>query len=480
MAQGIDILLVEDEDEQAEVIELALATSGWSVVRARDGRSGIDLAERLRPRLLLLDLVMPQVDGFGVLRALRGRPGAPPVVAMSAFREFLPDARRLGALWVLAKPFDLAELERVVRKGLSGAAAPPPPEAAPVRFPGLEAPHASEEERDELQRLERLHCLRVMEAEPDAALDELVRVTAELLRTPVAVVSIITEDRQWWKAMHGVGGELAQNQGSARDLSFCSHAIAAHAPLIVSDAREHPAFRDNQLVREGLLDAYAGVPVEIAGVGALGTLCVLDTRRRVFTSADLELLGLLARRVAAEIEWRERDRGRPLGTLRYLALVDERRGIYNADAFRSFVDVIARQAFLRQGSFALVGFDRAPRKPWPVAPDPRSVDLLVEAVRAEVGRRAVLGWLDDRIVVALLPDADEARSEEVRCGVLDREALARRRLGDGEIPAPVGVARTARAVLRTRPLLEGLRRAVQEQLGQRPPTVGALAPLREI
>ncbi|MGC4118710.1 MAG: GAF domain-containing protein [Myxococcales bacterium] len=344
---------------------------------------------------------------------------------------------------------------------------------APLRTGG------TPEESDELRRLERLHCLRVMEEGPDQALDALARVAAELLRTPIALISLITESRQWWKGMYGVEGALARARGTPRDVSFCTHAVAARSPLVVSDARVHPVFADNPLVRDGVLAAYAGVPIDVPGVGALGTLCVLDRKSRVFTAADLAMLGLLAQRVAAEIEWRERGRlgERPVGTFHYVSMLDERHGIYNAKAFRSFADVLARQALERRGRFALVALERAPHQRWPQPEDEAEVSLLLAALRAAAGEQAILGRLDDRALAAALPGAGEDEARGCLRHALAQEATGRAEHGT-DLDAPVGAVASSEGAFRADRALTELRRSLDGALlrcqGLRPGIVPAL------
>src|SRR5207245_6337937 len=127
------------------------------------------------------------------------------------------------------------------------------------------------------------------------------------------------------------------------------------------------------------------------------------------TEDDLELLGLLAERVAAEIDWRERERapGRPLGTFRYLALVDEVNEIYNARALRDIACAIARRALWHEESFALVGLTT--RESPPLAPSQAS--LLAGALRRTAGPRDIVGWIDEDGLGAVLARTDQGRAE---------------------------------------------------------------------
>jgi signal transduction histidine kinase/ActR/RegA family two-component response regulator len=142
---------------------------------------------------------------------------------------------------------------------------------------------------DESRRLEVLRGLGVLDTPPHAALDDLTRLAAEVAETPIALLSLVDEHRQWFKSRVG----LAASQ-TPREHAFCAHAIAQEAPLVVEDARVDPRFADNPLVTgETGFRFYAGVPLRVDG-HAVGTLCVLDRRPRRLDDRTLALLGLIA------------------------------------------------------------------------------------------------------------------------------------------------------------------------------------------
>lgn len=446
--RSLTVLIAEDEDDLAEAIELTVADLGHHPIRVRDGRAALEALGRLRPDALLLDISMPVLDGFGVLRAI-GERGveAPPVIAMSAFAEFLTRAPAMGAAATLRKPFRPEQLEATLHAVVAGAPPPAQTRQPPSRMdlPGVSDVLPAD---DGLVRLRDAFCLRLTGGSANAVLDALVAAAARLLRTEMALVSIITETRQWWKAMHGVPPGLAAARGTPRDLSFCTHAVAAEAPLIVGDAREHPVFSDNALVRGGVLASYAGVPIRLPAVGALGTLCVLDRRPRGFTTVDIELLGVLAARASAEIEWSERDPDdpRPAATWLRRSLIDEVHDIYTPHAFDSFVGVIGRLALIEEGSFVLCGL---------TASDPAAT--IVAARRAaDVGDEAI-GWLDGRAIAAVLPRADERRADAF-CERVTAELGGRVRC----------VSMVERGALTARVGLERLRGELRERSRERP------------
>jgi GAF domain-containing protein len=114
-------------------------------------------------------------------------------------------------------------------------------------------------------------------------------------------VSLVDADRQFFKSCFGLPEPWASERETPLSYSFCQHAVASREPLIVEDAREHDVLRENLAVREMGLVAYAGIPLMAPGGSALGTLCVLDSEPREWSSRQVELLKDLAANVVTEI-----------------------------------------------------------------------------------------------------------------------------------------------------------------------------------
>ena len=122
-----------------------------------------------------------------------------------------------------------------------------------------------------------------------------------MLNAPVALVSLVDADRQYFKSCLGLPEPWAETHQSPLSHSFCQHAVANRAPLVVDDAREHEFLRDNLAVRDMGVIAYAGIPLIDDDGQALGTLCVIDSHPRHWTSHEVQLLGDLAASVITEI-----------------------------------------------------------------------------------------------------------------------------------------------------------------------------------
>ena len=203
---------------------------------------------------------------------------------------------------------------------------------------------------NEAERLAALRSCAILDTACDAAFDGLVRLAAKLTGCPIALVSLVDADRQWFKARHGLE-EVAETH---RDLAFCAHAILQpDRPLLVPDATADTRFATNPFVTgHPGIRSYAGVPLLSPEGLALGTLCVVDRKPRRLTEDEIEILTGLARSVATALELH-----RAMRRARDLALTDALTGLPNRPALLDAMDrALARQR--RDGhGFALLYLD---------------------------------------------------------------------------------------------------------------------------
>lgn len=154
----------------------------------------------------------------------------------------------------------------------------------------------------ERRRLEALHSYRILDTGRESAYDELARLAALVCDAPMAVLSFVDADRQWFKAAVGLSASE-----TARSMAFCAHAIEHDGPLIVEDARADARFADNPMVvDEPGVRCYAGVPLVTPDGARLGALAVLDNAPRRLTVEQVALLSALSRQVMALLELRLR------------------------------------------------------------------------------------------------------------------------------------------------------------------------------
>lgn len=148
-------------------------------------------------------------------------------------------------------------------------------------------------------RLAALEAARVAGAGADDGFDSWVRLAARLLRTPVALISFIDDQRQQLKSFQGLGEPYASRREAPLSHSLCKYVVAGEQPMALDDARLS-ALRDNPGVTEGGVVAYLGVPLR-ANDEAIGTFCVFDVKPRVWAEEDIALLEEFAHAVEAQI-----------------------------------------------------------------------------------------------------------------------------------------------------------------------------------
>ena len=160
------------------------------------------------------------------------------------------------------------------------------------------APAATEREAARLAALGRYH---VLDTEAEPPFDDIVKIAAQICGVPMALISLVDERRQWFKAAFGLGVSE-----TPREIAFCAHAIQQQDVMWVEDATRDPRFADNPLVTgDPNLRFYAGAPLYTPDGYAIGTLCVLDSAPRVLSENQREALQALGRQVMSQLELRQ-------------------------------------------------------------------------------------------------------------------------------------------------------------------------------
>ena len=173
--------------------------------------------------------------------------------------------------------------------------------------------------RDDDARVAALRRLDVLDSAIEEPFEKIVTLVRTVIAVPIATVTLVDRDRQWFKARRGI-----DETETPRDVSFCTHTIQQREPLIIEDALDDPRFAESPLVAgPPYVRSYAGVPLRTPEGSNVGALCAMDTRPRRFSPADIAILGNFANIVCDELE------------LRLIAQVDHLTGALTR---RGFVD----------------------------------------------------------------------------------------------------------------------------------------------
>jgi len=152
---------------------------------------------------------------------------------------------------------------------------------------------------NEAERIAALYSLLILDTPPEQRFDKIVEFAAREFDAPIALITLVDHERQWFKSAFGMG----QVCETSRDISFCGHAILRGDIMVVPDALEDQRFADNPLVTgPPNIRFYAGAPLLMANGYALGTLCIIDTRPRGLDATDLAILSTLRQLVVQQLE----------------------------------------------------------------------------------------------------------------------------------------------------------------------------------
>jgi GAF domain-containing protein len=276
------LLLFQDGPATQELLQ-GLQSRGH-VASCYSGLRGV--AERTvqeSPDLVLISLERSDADGRDIARLLRRDArclGLP--LALCAAGDSPAEARltmlALGAQGVVRPDVDpqglLSDVEDLLLR----------------RKPHVPAQEAA--------RLAKLHSLDILDSPPDAALDAIVAAASEMVGVPIALVSLVDAERQWFKSRVGL-----EARETPRELAFCAHAIHGHEIFEVSDSRQDERFAKNPLVTGAPnVVFYAGAPLMTSDGHAIGTLCVIDQQPRQLNDSQRRALVHLGRAVTLLLE----------------------------------------------------------------------------------------------------------------------------------------------------------------------------------
>ncbi len=224
----------------------------------------------------------------------------------ATFRERFPELKILVGAWNAANNLANAK-ERLRAAGvdevalsLAEAVIQVSKMTAPLADEMMIAPKSANEE----ERLEELRGLKLLDTPAEENFDRITQRLTRLFRVPIALLTLIDKDRQWFKAQNGLPADLADVRSTPRDVSLCGHVVAKDDILIVRDLARDPRFANNPFLKEQGFRFYAGVPLRGPNGLPIGSLCILDTKPRDMSRQEQDLLQVVAEDVMDEIKRR--------------------------------------------------------------------------------------------------------------------------------------------------------------------------------
>jgi phosphoribosyl 1,2-cyclic phosphodiesterase len=265
------LLLMGVKDPDANTIREAAQADDLAVLELDSVNEALGTVKSVQPSLIVLDSGASDIDALARADGLgNGIAGDVPILAV-ADKE---DRTNTAVSGWLIRPFSSAYARTRIGACL-------------LRTTCHWERALTSEHEDE--RLETLYGLGILDTPPEERFDRITRLAAAIFKVPMALVSLVDRERQWYKSTYGV--DVAE---TSREVSFCSHAVASQEALIVPDTLQDPRFADNPLVTDApRIRFYAGFPLFV-GASCVGTLCVVDTRPRQIDAEAVSLLRDLA------------------------------------------------------------------------------------------------------------------------------------------------------------------------------------------
>lgn len=155
---------------------------------------------------------------------------------------------------------------------------------------------------NEKERLKALIELNILDSPMEKSFDDIVKMASRICETPIALVSLVDENRQWFKAKVGI-----EETQTPRDISFCGHVVNGQSTLVVKDSTRDERFFDNPAVTGPLkVQFYAGAPLITTCGHSIGTLCVIDHKARSLSEEQITYLEILSKQIITQIELRKK------------------------------------------------------------------------------------------------------------------------------------------------------------------------------
>ena len=263
----------------------AIRAEGVRMSHASDANSLLQMVKAASPSLVLTEDRLSGLDGLAISKTVRAADGADlknvPIIIV-ADRERADEGKAAGVTGWLVKPFTTQYARAYIQSWIMRTA---------CRWARAALPP------DEVTRLSTLRTLGLLDTSPEERFDRITRVAAALADVPIAYISLVDENRQWFKSCLGFTATE-----TPRDAAFCAHVILKREPLFIPDALRDVRFADNPLVTgEPGIRFYAGFPVFHNNGSCLGTLCLVDTRPRQFPEAMIRMFADLASIVQQEV-----------------------------------------------------------------------------------------------------------------------------------------------------------------------------------
>lgn len=282
------VLVAGVSDEDRQLLAAAAEADGIPTITEMSIERLKAAAQTDRPSLIFLGDALPDADPVAlcrVLRELQGENGkdVPIIVVTDQSKVAAEEGEAAGVTDWLTRPYSMQYARSRLHAWLMRSM---------LRWRKAALPQNEED------RLAAVHSLGLLDTAAEERFDRHTRIAAAALDAPIALVTLVDRDRQWFKSHQGF--DFSE---TPRDIGFCSHAILDDEPLVVTDALTDDRFAENPaVVGDPRVRFYAGIPLHDADGARVGAFCIVDHKPRNLSAAQLKMLQDIARLVEEELE----------------------------------------------------------------------------------------------------------------------------------------------------------------------------------
>lgn len=281
MADRVRVLVAESDRARSLEMAEALRAKGAEVMTANDAAHAMNMARKEKPDAIVMG---ERLAGGAVptLRRIRSNVYTThiPVIAVAGAGAPCTQMMEAGAQECVPPEGEPRKLDEVIRRNL---------------LKELDFTLAPREAIAAPERLKDLHDCGLLDTAPEARFDLLTGLASSLCAVPTALVTLVGEDRQFFKSQTGLAQPWAGERQTRLSHSFCQWVVSGKECVVVEDANDVPALSANLAVRDMGVIAYAGIPINGRRGQAIGSFCAIDSKRREWSAEDVATLEDLAR-----------------------------------------------------------------------------------------------------------------------------------------------------------------------------------------
>ena len=283
MGKKLTVVIAANDANAPQTIKAGLQVhKGWTLHTALNEDELLELALNKEVDAIVLESLFPG-RALRVLSKLQSNPATAHIPVLAVSGNIGPRDKELldyGASKCVKQALGVRELTTVLREMVAQAK------------PASHAPKRVIQDSDRMSALEQTGML---DYTPSKEFAEITRLAAKILGVPIALVSLVDKDRQYFLCQHGLVEPWASQRETPLSQSFCQWVVASNKQLVVDDAREHKLLAGNKAVNDLGVIAYAGQPIKTSDDQLIGSFCAIDSHPRSWTFEELTTLNDLTR-----------------------------------------------------------------------------------------------------------------------------------------------------------------------------------------